>query len=905
MASNNYHRLHYQKVLKKFGTNQDAGLTSQEVVKRQRKYGPNEIVEDKPKHLVLTILWHQVNNLLAYIMAASAIITYILNHAIDTYVIVVVLVINTTIGFVQEYKANRSIQALKELVISTSKVYREGELVEIPSHELVPGDLILLEEGDRVPADGRLIETNNLRTIESSLTGEAFPIEKNIKALSDKTAMADRKNFVWMSTFVAGGIGKFVVTATGGKTAIGKIAQSLTEIKKEKTHYEVKTERLAKQMSFIAIAGAVITFLVGFFLRDLSFTEIFTFTVASLVSGIPEGLPAVLVIILATGANRMAKKNAIIRSLPATETLSIVDVIATDKTGTLTQNTMTVEQINLPKEIFTVEGNGWVPEGRVLQDQKPVDVKKRVGLSQLLVASGLCSRARLINKGSEQVPNYIISGDPTEGALTVLAYKASLKSRLEAIEVIDELPFNQEAKFKAVMAEEKGERKIFASGAPESIIALSRKQYLDGKIVAFSANDKKQVLEQVKHASSQAMRTIALAYKNSPKNRRNLSHETVDQLTFLGFVSMIDPPRQGAAEAVQKAKRAGIRVIMKTGDHKETALAIAKQVKIIDSQTNNSNFPLVLTGEELSAMSADEFKQAVDQVDVFARLTPDMKLKILSTLQELDHNVAMTGDGVNDVLALKKANIGIAMGNIGTDVAREASDIVLADDNFASLVDAVEEGRIVFVNTRQASAFLVTTNFAEDLIIVLSILIGLPLPLLASQVLWMNLVTDGLVDIALAAEPGHGDVLTHPPRKSSENILSCNMISFLSPIVAVMVMVSLGIFILYLPEGIDKARTGAFCVMCFTQLANIFNMRSLDKSLFEIGILSNKYIVAAVSLALFLQYLVMSHPLLMGVFRFTPLSVLEVTKLGLLSMLVFVVGELHKLIRKRSAAYIG
>ncbi|KUK79176.1 MAG: P-type ATPase, translocating, partial [Microgenomates bacterium 39_7] len=336
MSSTPLYQQPYQTALKKLKTNPETGLSASEVKKRQSKYGPNEIADDKPKHIALTILWHQLNNLLVYVLIAAAVITYFLDHKIDTYVIAAVLVLNTLIGFIQEFKANKAIEALKEIVVSTSKVYRDGELIEIPSHELVPGDVILLEEGDRVPADGRLIEAKNLRVIESSLTGEAFPVEKNIRAITHKVTLGDQKNFVWMSTFVAGGIGKFVVTETGSDTAIGKIAQSLSKIKREKSHFEVKTARLTKQMSIIAISGALVTFLVGFFIRDFTFAEIFTFAVASLVSGIPEGLPAVLVIILATGANRMAKKNAIVRSLPATETLSIVDVIATDKTGTLT-----------------------------------------------------------------------------------------------------------------------------------------------------------------------------------------------------------------------------------------------------------------------------------------------------------------------------------------------------------------------------------------------------------------------------------------------------------------------------------------------------------------------------------------------------------------------------------------
>ena len=853
------------------------GLSSAQVSARQKRGGFNEIVDDKAKFLVLKLLWHQLNSLLIYILLVAAIITYFLDHALDTYVILAVIVLNTLIGFIQEYKASKAIASLQKIVVAIAKVYRDGQLTEIPSRELVVGDIVLLEEGDRIPADGRLLMAKSLRTIESSLTGEAFPVEKNTTASADNQAMADRQDRVWMSTFVASGIAEFEVTAIGSATAIGQIARDLKAIKKEKTHFEIKTDRLAKQMSAVAIIGAIATFLVGYFIRDFTFAEIFTFSVASLVSGIPEGLPAVIIIILATGAGRMAKKKAIVRSLPATETLSVVDIIATDKTGTLTQNTMTVKIAQTPSRAFAVSGEGWHPQGEISLDDKIITVGKHKDLAELTWAAGLCSRARLI----KQDKHYEISGDPTEAALLVLAYKADWKQRIDEVQIIDELPFNQIEKFKAVLVKEKGYTHAFISGAAETIVKLS----------ALDAKQRKQILTEVATVSAQAMRVIALAKVAVKSGTTKLSDDLLEKAEFLGFVGMVDPPRVGAAAAVARAQAAGIRVIMKTGDHKETALAIAKELGII---ANEAAQPQVLTGTELEALSEAEFKKAVETTAVFARLTPDMKLRILTTLQQLGHTVAMTGDGVNDVLALKKADIGIAMGRIGTDVAREASDIVLADDNFASLIDAVEEGRIIFANTRQASAFLVTTNFAEDVIILVSILFGLPLPLIASQILWLNLVTDGVVDVALAAEHGHGDVLKQKPKAKGESILSRKMLSLLVPITLTMVASSLFVFWWFLPSGIDKARTGAFCVMCFTQLINIFNMRSLDLSIFEIGWLSNKYVVYAVLFSLFLQFIAMTHPWLMAIFKFEALTWQEVSIIFALSSAVLVVGEAHK-----------
>ena len=895
MPKISYYNIDYQDVLNKLGSDREKGLSKNEVSKRQQQFGSNEIADDRPKHLVLKILWNQFNNLLVLILAISAIITYFLGNKLDTYVIIFAILSDAIIGFVQEYRANKAIESLKEIVVATSKVYRDGQLIEIPAKNLVPGDIVLLEEGDRVPADGRLIESYNLQVIESSLTGEPFAVEKNTEAIKNKTPLADRKNYVWMSTFVVSGFAKFVVTEIGDRTAIGQIAKTLGEIKEEKSHFDIKTDHLTKQMSIIALFGALFIFVISYFSKEMSFADTFTFVVASLVSGIPEGLPVVLVIVLAYGARKMANKNAIIRSLPATETLSVTDVIATDKTGTLTQNSMTITEIYLNNQAISVSGSGWNPVGQFFKKGKVIDPLKNFALKKLISIAGLNSRARLINKGTKEKVNYQISGDPTDGASTVLVYKAKLLDQLKKTKIINQLPFNQESRLKATLIEENDNQEIYVSGAPESIIQLCNKQLVNKEIKNFNEQDKELVLEKVKEFSTQAMRVIAHAYKQSSVKESSLSIDEINNLIFVGFVGMIDPPRKGVKEAIRKAQKAGIRVIMKTGDHKETALAIAKQVGIIDEKEKSGEYSLVMTGSDLKELNLQEFDQAIEQVSVFARLTPKMKLRILERLQKLGHTVAMTGDGVNDVLALKKANIGIAMGQIGTDVAREASDIVLADDNFASLIDAVEEGRVVFTNTRQASAFLITTNLAEYLVIIISIAFGLPLPLIASQILWVNLVTDGLVDMPLAFEPGHGDVLNQKPRAKDENILSKEMLGFLAPIVLCMVISSLWMFVDLLPQGIEKARTGTFLVICLSQFINIFNMRSFDRSLFSIGFFSNKYLLAAVLGSLIILYLALTNEFLVNIFSFVPLDRREVIEAIALSSLVLVVGELYKL----------
>ena len=856
-----------------------SGLTHDQVVALRAQFGANEIVSDEQRFLLLKLLWHQLNNWLVYILLISALITYFTDHILDTYVILGVIFFNTIVGLVQEYRASQAINALRDLVIATAKVYRSGQLLTVPAIELVPGDLVLLEAGDRVPADGRLVSARNLRVVESSLTGESLPVDKS----TDLSDLSQNQSQVYMSTVVAAGMATFTVTAIGSATLIGKIARDLKENKKEKTHFELKTELLAKQMSVVAILGTVITFIVGYFVRGFAFTEIFAFSVASLVSSVPEGLPAVIAIILATGASRMARKKAIVRSLPATETLSVVDVIATDKTGTLTQNTMTVTNIYCEGQEIRVSGSGWQTQGDLSSNGQPLELQEQSSVKDLILAATWCSRASLTPTG--------IQGDPTEAALLVLSYKAKLQEELAQSQVLDELPFDQELKLKAVLVEYQGQRRLAVSGTTEALLARS----------TLSAKEQAVILKHMQTLAGQAMRVIALAMTPVPVATQTATLADVQRLQFLGLVGMVDPLRQGVAQAVAKARQAGIRVIMQTGDHRDTALAIAREAGIVAAAKTVSPDELVLTQTELEQLNETEFAQAVQQVSVFARLTPAMKLKILRTLQSQGHAVAMTGDGVNDVLALKQADLGIAMGQIGTDAAREASDIVLADDNFASLVQAIEEGRTIFANTRQASAFLLTTNFTEDLIIILSVLLGLPLPLLASQILWLNLVTDGLTDMALAAEPGHGDLLSQKPKRKGEGILIKQMLGLMVPIIAMMTVVSLAAFWWFMPEGLDKARTAVFCAMCFTQLVNIFNMRSLDLSIWRIGWFSNKYVVGTVMLSLFLQYLAMNHPSLMTVFRFTPLSLVEVSVLLLVSLAVLAIGESYKFLKTKVA----
>ncbi|MFA7385525.1 MAG: HAD-IC family P-type ATPase [Candidatus Paceibacterota bacterium] len=890
----NFYSKKSEEVIESFSSN-ISGLTDSQVIERIEKYGFNEIPSGEEKGPVF-IFFKQFHSILIYILFVAAFIAFIFNHLIDVYVIFAVILINAVMGFIQEYKAEKAIAALKTMIVPHAKVFRNGELLQIDARDLVPGDIIFIEEGDKIPADGRLLEVKNFRTQEASLTGESFPVSKDIEPLFFSTGISDRKNMIFMGTFAAGGWAKAIVVSTGIHTVIGEIAKSMKEIKRAKGHFEKKTDKLAKQMGLIAASLALFTFLIGFFLRDIEFEEIFLFTIASLVSGIPEGLPAILVIVLAVGVSRMARKNAIIRRLSATETLGVVNVIATDKTGTLTQNTMNIEQIIMDKEDnISVSGDGWIPKGEFRQGNNIIFPLEKPNLAKLLRIASVCNNARLI----KEEEGYKILGDPTEASLVVLGEKAGLKKEViqEREKRIDDIPFNSQLKFRAslsILKDEKERKEIYVIGAPEAILSRSSYCLEQSKIKKFSDKKKNEIIKRTEELTKKSMRVIALAYKIAGTEINSLSEEMADDLIFVGVVGMIDPPRKGVKEAIEKAKKAGIRVLMITGDHRETALAIAREIGLVERNEEKA-----YVEQDLLKMTDSQFERAVKEVSVFARLTPSIKLKIAETLQKQGNVIAMTGDGVNDALAIKKADIGIAMGIIGTDVARESAEIVLADDNFASIVSAVEEGRVVFTNTRQSSAFLITTNFAEDASIIGTLLLGLPLPLLPTQILWLNLVTDSIPAASLAVEPGHGEVLEEPPRKEKEDILSKEIIPFLIVMVLTMFLSVLLIFKFFLPEGLDKARTGVFLVMAFTQLFNAVNMRSLRKSIFEIGLFSNIYFAIGIIFSFILQIAVMYIPFFQNIFSFYSLSFLEFIAVLIISSFVLWFGELYKEMRKK------
>ncbi len=885
-----HHAISDKELLADFKS-QKEGLSSNEANERLQSFGPNKIPMQQ-KVSVFMLLVKQFKSLLIWVLLIAALISWFADHEIDAVVIALIVVLNAIIGFSQEYKAEKAVSSLQKMIVPIAKVMRDGNLQQINSENLVPGDIIVLEEGDSIPADARILEESNLRCIESALTGESVPVGKSADVLDESVSMADRSNMLWKGTFVAGGNAVAMVCGTGKNTKIGNIATTLGNMQSSETHFQQKTRILARQMAIFSIVMASALFATAYFIRNYELIDVFMVAIASLVSAIPEGLPAILSVVLAIGANRMAKRNAIIREFTATETLGAVTTIITDKTGTLTQSVLLVKKLFVPGEPeLDVSGEGYTPEGEFVSESK----------SEISIDFKAFQIAAFSNNSNivynEEDKRWNVVGDPTEGALLVMAKKAKVEQHLKAKMLFD-FPFSSELKMRATLVHtEKYGNELLVVGAPEKVLQASSKIYVNGTEQALDASQLQMCEEKIQAWSNNAMRVLALAYK--PMNTaRKVKEEEFDNLVFAGFVGMIDPPRPDVKEAISSCHQAGIRVIMATGDHVKTAAAIAKEIGIINE--NQTQTVEALNENDLLEMTDEALIEAIRKVNVFARLSPNMKLRIAEILQNEGEIVAMTGDGVNDAPALKKANVGIAMGIMGTDVARNAAQVVLADDNFSTIVSAIEEGRIVFTNARMASFFLITTNFAEVLTLITSVAIGLPMPLTATQILWLNLVTDGVNGLALASEPGHGDVLKQKPVNPKEQILNKDVLPFMIINAIVMMSLTIGAFNYFLQFGETHARTAAFIVMAFTQIFNMFNMRSLKRSVFDIGFFSNKYTNIALVLSIILQILVVEIPFLSEVFYLSRLEFVDLLIIVSLSSLVFVFGELYKRIKYSS-----
>ncbi len=881
------------------------GLTFDEAERRLEEHGPNEIEEGERTGWV-EILLAQLKNPLVLILIAAAIISLLAEETLDALVIGGVILLNTMIGFVQEYRAEKSLEALREQAAPEAEVVRcsveEGEResidVSIPAREVVPGDVVLLAAGEKVPADGRLLHVANLEVDESMLTGESFPVAKTVEELEGELSVGDRRNLVFGGTIVTQGRGRAVVFATGSETEIGQIATMIQETEDVESPLQRQVRDLSRKLGFLALGVALATVAIGL-LRGIPLPEIFLFALASAVSSIPEGLPAVLTITLAVGVNRMARRNAIIRRLQAVDTLGAATVISSDKTGTLTTNQMTVQQFNLDHRQVHVTGVGFEPEGRFEAGGETLEPTEDEELLLALRIGALCNDARLIRHEEAGEERWEIRGDPTEGALVVAAAKAhQLKENLmREFPRIEEIPFSSEIKYMATFHELPGDEqvRVYVKGAPEQVLELSAQVREAGEISSLSGERETKLNEKAQQMAGRGLRVLGLAYQEISrdevadfKGRLQSGEQT---MIFTALAGMIDPPRTEVPEAVDRCKQAGIRVMMATGDHKLTAQAIAREVGILGEDGR------VLTGTDVEHLSDDELDEEIEQVPVFARVSPEHKHRMVESLQRHGHVVTMTGDGVNDAPALKAAEIGVAMGITGTDVTKETAEMVLTDDNFASIVNAVEEGRVVFQNVRKVVKFLLTTNVGEDLALLaaLAFLPDHPLLFTPVQILWVNLVTDGLLDVTLALEPQEGDVMNEPPREREAQIINREILHNTLFVALFMAIGTLAVFITAdANRGVTHARTMAFTTMAMFQVFNALNCRSRDKSVFRLGLFSNPYLLGAMALSILLQIGSTLLPFMQRALGTEPLALAEWGIVVFVSSTVFIADEIRK-----------
>ncbi|MEP9411980.1 MAG: HAD-IC family P-type ATPase [Candidatus Brocadia sp.] len=882
----NWYQLPIKEIMQKLGTSEE-GLADNEVSKRLQQYGSNKLVEEE-KISRLKIFLHQFTSPLIYILLVAAVVTGILKEYIDTSVIMAVVLLNAIIGYIQEYRAEQGVRALKKMLIPRARVIRNGKEKEINSEELVPGDVVLLASGTKVPADLRLIRTYELRIEEAMLTGESVPAEKSITIINeDNLTPGDQKNMAFMGTVVVSGRAKGIVVETGSKTVLGNIAREVKEIGVTKAPLQKKIENFAKYIGFIVMAASVILFGIGIVIGE-SIQDMFMTAVAAAVAAIPEGLPIVVTIAMAIGVARMARQNAIIRKLPAAETLGSTTVICSDKTGTLTKNEMTVRLIYDGEHIYDVTGSGYEPKGEILHDRMSVKSEEKKKHLQVLRIGLLCNESNIYEENGQ----YKVDGDPTEGALIVSAMKAGLvpeeeKKHYPQIAII---PFESEHGFMATLHRHGGKKYVFVKGAPEKILDMCTESAVgDG-------SRKKEILHIASNFAKEGMRVLAFAYKEAPPDMEEITHHDLKSgMIFAGLQGMMDPPRPESIEAINGCKQAGIRTIMITGDHAVTAVSIAKKLGL------GSENPDVITGKELETMSDEELFHKVKDISVYARVSPHHKLRIVQQLKRHGEIVAVTGDGVNDAPALKEAHIGIAMGRTGTDVAKEASDMVLVDDNFASIFNAVKEGRILFDNIRKVVFFLIPTGIATIISIIATLILRIPMPYVPTQLLWINIVTNGLQDVALAFEPGEKGIINKPPREPGEGILSRLLIE---RTILVALIISGGVvynFISALNEdvSIEKARSVAMTTMVFFQFFQAWNSRSEIQSVFRINPLSNLFLFYSMIAAFFAQLAVLYVPALQWVFRTEPLTKMEWVNVGVITMTIVLAVEIDKWIRRR------
>jgi P-type Ca2+ transporter type 2C len=862
-----FHEMEIKQVEKALETDFSSGLSAEEVKKRITQHGYNEL-DAGEKQSALLLFFSQFKDFMVLVLLAATLISGLLGEYIDAIAIIAIVIINGCLGFFQERKAEKSLEALKELSAPQVSVLRDGTWIKIPSKEIAIGDLVKFTSGDRIGADVRVIESWSLEIEESALTGESVPVSKHTDCLKiENPGIGDMENIAFMGTMITRGSGVGVVIATGMKTAMGQIADLLQNAQAQDTPLQRRLEQLGKILITVALLLTLLVVVIGV-IQGHDIYTMFLAGVSLAVAAIPEGLPAIVTVALSLGVQKMIKKNAIVRKLPAVETLGCASVICSDKTGTMTQNKMTVTHLWSGGHTWTVDGVGYEPHGKFYKNDKSVQPKEEKALQQMLIFGMLCNHSELVMKDDE----IILDGDPTEGALLVSAMKAGFDRHnlLNEFTIVNEFPFDSARKMMSMHVKDRqGRHFIVTKGAPDVILGISESILWEEKTQYLGKELQIKVQDAINGLASKALRTIAIAFKPVSANTLILSEQEAEKrLTFIGVQGMIDPPRPEVKKAVKECKEAGIKTVMITGDHVITAKAIAAQLGIL---TNKSK---VIDGKTLSEMSVEELENVVEDVSVFARVSPEHKLKIVQALQNKGHVVAMTGDGVNDAPAIKAADIGVAMGITGTDVAKESSALILLDDNFATIKAAIKEGRNIYENIRKFVRYLLASNVGEILVMLFAMILGLPLPLIPIQILWVNLVTDGLPAMALGLDRPEEDVMKRRPRSPNEGVFSRGLgwkvvsRGFLIGLVTLMAFI-----IVYHNDKaqLQYAQTVAFATLVLAQLIHVFDCRS-EKSVLSRNPFGNQYLVWSVISSLALMLVAIYYPPLQPIFHTLPIA---------------------------------
>ena len=881
------------EIIKKHNTDPKRGLSSSEAANRLEKYGAN-IIESSNKKSLLKKIIEQIADPMVILLILASIVSAFTGDVIECIIIIAIVVINAIMSIIQEGKAEDSVAALQKMSSPEATVIRDGKRGHVKAEDLVPGDIVVLETGDIIPADMRLIEASNLKIDESSLTGESVAVEKNADFLTNEdVGIGDRENYVHSSSIVTYGHGIGLVTETASNTEIGKIATSLEAVEDKDTPLQRQLKKLSKLLAILVIVVCIAVFAVGYFRGGTDLLENFMVAVSLAVAAIPEGLTAVVTIVLSIGMNRMAERKAIVKNLLSVETLGSTTVICSDKTGTLTQNEMTITKIYTNNEEYEIEGSGYKPEGNI-RDAKKETVEDNDQIKLLMTIASLCNDANLIRDGEE----YKITGDPTEGAMLTFSEKWNINQEdlNKKHPRLNEIPFDSTRKMMTTFHQLDGKYFAMTKGAPDVIMKNSSHILIDGQMQEFTDELKDKMADENNSLASQALRVMAYAFRPLETLELELTSENIERkMIFVGLTGMIDPPRPEAKAAVAECHASGIDVIMITGDYFETALAIAKELGIATSRDQ------AMQGSDLNDKSEEEIREIVKTKRIFARVSPENKVQLVKALEANDNVVAMTGDGVNDAPAIKNADIGVSMGITGTDVAKDASDMILVDDNFATIVNAVEEGRVIFSNIKKFVSFLLSCNIAEVLIVFISILLGLPSPLTPIQLLWLNLVTDAFPALALGVEPAEPGLMEEPPRDPRKSIISGDTstnLALQSIYITVTVLLAyiVGLKFIY-PDSIEGAHTMVFATLITSELLRAFSVRSNKYTLKELGFTSNPQLIKAVLLSFALMLIVMYIPLLNNLFEIVVFTWQWIPVI-ILALIPLVLGELGKVLKK-------